>query len=65
MDVTAENFAHLLPLIENSISRSDFIGFDTEFSGMNPHFFSDYKGFPLDMMTKRTTTTRLRIDIRS
>jgi len=34
MDVTRENFAELLPLIIQSIQEADFIGFDTEFSGI-------------------------------
>ena len=34
MDVTRENFAQLLPLIRDSIYAADFIGFDTEFSGI-------------------------------
>jgi hypothetical protein len=38
MDVTRENFASLMPLIKESIAAAEFIGFDTEFSGMHhPH----------------------------
>ncbi len=33
MDVTRDNFADLLPLIQESIHQAEFIGFDTEFSG--------------------------------
>ena len=35
MDVTKDNFVELFPLIQESIKASDFIGFDTEFSGTN------------------------------
>ncbi|TNV81953.1 hypothetical protein FGO68_gene6872 [Halteria grandinella] len=38
MDVTRENFAQLLPLIRESIAQAEFIGFDTEFSGLNVGF---------------------------
>ena len=34
MDVTKENFVELYPLIIESINSSDFIAFDTEFSGI-------------------------------
>ena len=48
MDVTRENFATLMPLIKESIAAAEFIGFDTEFSGMhhlNHNFFLRSRNF--------------------
>lgn len=36
MEVTIENFEQMLPLIEDSINRADFVAFDSEFSGKWP-----------------------------
>ena len=33
MQVTRENFAEVLPLVEESIRKADFIAFDAEFTG--------------------------------
>ena len=33
MEVTIENFEQVLPVIEDSIQRADFVAIDTEFSG--------------------------------
>ena len=33
MDITIENFKETLPLVQESISKADFIAIDTEFSG--------------------------------
>ena len=33
MEVTIENFEQVLPVIEDSIRRADFVAIDTEFSG--------------------------------
>ena len=33
MQVTSENFEQVLPLLEDSINRADFIAIDTEFTG--------------------------------
>jgi hypothetical protein len=34
MDVTRENFAQVLPIVREAINGAEFIGFDTEFSGI-------------------------------
>ena len=34
MDITIDNFAQTLPIVTESIHQADFIGFDTEFSGI-------------------------------
>ena len=33
MQVTSENFEQVLPLLEDSIKRADFIAIDAEFTG--------------------------------
>ena len=40
MDVTKDNFVELLPIIKDSIRSAEFIGFDTEFSGITPLFLN-------------------------
>lgn len=35
MEITIENFEQMIPLIEDSIERADFVAIDTEFSGKN------------------------------
>jgi uncharacterized protein YprB with RNaseH-like and TPR domain len=34
MEITQENFEFAFPLVQESIEQSDFISFDTEFSGI-------------------------------
>ncbi len=64
MDVTRENFAELLPLIRESIAQAEFIGFDTEFSGII-HYLNAFQVSMLDPMIDSTITIRLRTDTKS
>lgn len=33
MEVTSDNFKEMMPLVEETIQKADFIAMDTEFSG--------------------------------
>ena len=37
MEVTIENFEQVLPLVQKSVEKADFVTIDTEFSGKTTH----------------------------
>ena len=62
MEVTIENFEQVLPVIEDSIRRADFVAIDTEFSGKKAA--SSYEEFkeqflPFFTFTYEKTTNKV------